>query len=108
MDMTLVLLRRHYFTTKFTMKKPTMCKMLDQANLLRVYNDWISCDLFHDMLAYKLIQYDRTCQWVINIIKMEKAIAPNNFAQKKNFMDMFFFKRTLLKSFIRSSPNLNF
>ena len=33
------------------------------------------------MLTYKLIQYDKTCQWVINIINMEKTFAPNNFQQ---------------------------
>ena len=38
---------------------------------------------FHDMLTYKLIQYDKTSQRVINIINMEKTFAPNNFAQKQ-------------------------
>ena len=64
---------------------------LDRANLLRD-DDWISCDLFHDMLTYKLIQYDRTCQQVINLINMEKTFAPNNFAQKQKFLMDFFLK----------------
>ena len=91
------------------MKKLNMCKMLNRANVLRVYNDdSILCDLFHDMLTYKLIQYDRTCQRVINIINMEKTFAPNNFAQKQNIFKDFFFKRTLFKSLIRSSQNRKF
>ena len=47
----------------------------NRANVLRVYNDdRIPCDFFQDMLTYKLIQYDRTCQRVINITNMEKKL----------------------------------
>ena len=73
-----------------------------RANVLLVYNDdsILICDLFHNMLTYKLIQCDRTCQWVINIINMEKTFAPNNSAKKQNIFMDFFFKRMLFKNLI--------
>ena len=63
--------------------------LIEQIYCVIYIDDWISCDLFPDMLTYKLIQYDRTCQRVINIINIEKTFAPNNFAQKQNFLSTF-------------------
>ena len=44
------------------------------------------------------IKYDRTCQWSIKIISIEKTFALHKSAQKKTFFPWIFFKRKLLMS----------